>query len=232
MRLAWGIGLGVGLVALGTLWLVFQHKPSWYRPVTVNETLLQKARRESAATVDTISRQIVQGRPFEVVLADHMVNEWLAALPHQWPDARRAIPPEISDIALSFDAGKIRVGALCVHGGWRAIVSVGLTPGVSADGSKVSVALAEAHGGSMRVPRAVLEDILQRALEYTRSNPGGGNDNPTELGSILRDVLSVEELFEGVSIENNFVWPNGERPFRIDAITVRAGELHLRLEPL
>ncbi len=232
VRLALGIGLGIGLIALGTLWLVFQHKPDWYRPVTVDETVLQQARRDSAATVDTISKQIVEGRTFEVTLRDHTVNEWLAALPHQWPDARRSIPPEISDIALSFDAGKIRLGALCVRGGWRTIVSVGLTLGVSPDGSEASIALADAHGGSLPVPRAVLEDVLQRVLQHARSNPSSADDDPGELGSILRSVRSVDELFEGVKVENRFVWPNGARPFRIDAITARAGELRLRLEPL
>ena len=43
---------------------------------------------------------------------------------------------------------------------------------------------------------------------------------------------SVDELFDVVTIRNRFVWPNGDRPCRINSITTDAGELRIGIEPL
>ena len=76
--------------------------------------------------------------------------------------------------------------------------------------------------------RAVVDRLLEPVLRDVRQ----GRADRDALGSLLREVESVEDLFDGVGIRNRFVWPNGERRFRIDSVIVDDGVLRLRLEPL
>ena len=232
IRLGLGIVFIVAALMLVTLWLVFQHRPGWYRPEVVTETVLQQARTTSAAAADRVSKRIVEAETFEVRLTAGMVNQWLAALPHLWPDARRSIPPEISDLAVHFEDGRVRIGALYAKDGWQAIISVGLIPAVSGDGHAVTVTLDDARGGSLPVPRMILEEILQRVQQG--AGRVGANPDPDAgtLESALEGLRSVDDLFDGVRLRNRFVWPNGRRPIRIAAIAADNGELRLQIEPL
>ena len=236
------MGLVAGLVALIALWLTFQHKPGWYRPATLDEAGIQQARSRAIATADFVGDQMVRGEPFDVVLLDRSVNEWLAALPHVWPDARDSLPPELSDLAVRFDDGKVQIGAHYAARQWQAIVSVDMLLRPSDDGSAVEIALGGVHGGSLPVPRAILRSLLDHLLQSAWANrhlscrSGSARRVPLMAGrarpTALQEVQSVDELFEGVKIRNRFVWFNGDRPFRIDSIRIDGGELRLRIEPL
>ena len=221
-------------VALIGTWLAFQHKPAWYQPVWLDEEGYQFARRDAVATADAISDQIVQGKAFEVLLTDRSVNEWLAALPRVSPEARRALPPELHDPAVRFTDERIRVGAHYEKSGWQAIVSVDLALRVSPDGINLTIALAAVRGGSLPVPRAIVErllgPLLERAHRRHRDHDDADADSPW--GTTLHDLRSTDQLFNGVTIRNRFVWPNGRRPFRIESIRITNGELRCRLQPL
>jgi hypothetical protein len=232
MRLGLGIAFIVGAVVLVALWLVFQHRPGWYRPEVVTETMLQQARTTSAAAADRVSKQVVEAETFDVRLTADTVNQWLAALPHLWPDARRSIPPEISDLAVHFEDNRVRVGALYAKDGWQAIVSVGLILAVSGDGEAVTVTLSDARGGSLPVPRMILEEILQRVRRGAGRVVANPDPDAEALESVLVGLRSVDDLFDGVRLRNRFVWPNGRRPIRIAAIAADNGALHLQIEPL
>ena len=183
IRLGLGIALIVGLAALIALWLAFQHKPGWYQPPVVNEVMLQRARTTSAATADRVSQQIVDGEAFHVTLTDESVNEWLAALPHLWPDARRSIPPEISDVAVGFKRGRIHVGGLYAKDDWRAILNVALAVAISPDGREVTLTLTDVQGGSLPVPRMIVDEILQRVRPHSISAGQDRNPHPPHGGS-------------------------------------------------
>ncbi len=222
-------------VTLSALWLTFHHKPGWYQPVSLDEAGAQRARSQAVGVADFVSDRMVEGEEFDVVLRDRSINEWLAAWPRVWPDGKDALPPELSDPAIRFDDGRIRVAAHFATGGWRAIISVALTLGLTVDGSEVEIRLSGAHGGSLPVPRMILDDVLEHLLQGARTGPDVGGDSPSTTGllaSILREVRSVDELFEGVRIRNRFVWFNGERPFRIESVTIEDGGLRLRVRPL
>jgi len=229
---ALSLALAAGLIALIALWLAFQYKPGWYRPIVLDDAGIQRAERQAVAVADDVGDQMVEGRPFRVVLQDRSVNEWLAALPHVWPDARDALPPELTEPVVRFEDGCIKVGAHYAAGGWRTIVNMGLTLGVSADGTTVEIALNGARGGSLPIPRSVLDRVF---AQLSRSPPVG-QDKPRHaadvLASALREIESLDDLFEGVRIDNRFVWPNGDRPFRIESIEIDNGQLRLRIEPL
>lgn len=227
--------LVAGPVALIALWLAFQHKPGWYRPTTLDEAGIQRARGTAVETADRVSDQMVEGQPFDVVLDERAVNEWLAVLPHIWPEARDVLPRELSDPAVSFDDGRVRVGAYYAAGAWRAIVSVVLALGVSKDGTVIEVELSGAQAGSLPVPRMILRRVWDR---FQTGAPMSNVDFQMSIEPQLFDTrhssldISLEELFYGVRIRNRFIWFNGQRPFRIESFNINAGELRLRIRPL
>lgn len=232
LRIAAKMALAAIAVGFVALWFAFQHKPGWYRPAALDEAMLRRARSESVATADYVGDRLVERETFEVTLSDRAVNEWLAAMPELWPEARQAWPPELTEPAVRFDHGSIRLGGNIEYRGWRAIVAVGLTLTVAEDGRSIAVRLDGASGGSLPAPRAVLERwidpelarLARRSAERGRSGEG--------LDSVLSQARSIGDLYAGVSVRNRFVWFNGHRPFRIGAIEVREGELKLRIEPL
>jgi len=214
------------------LWLAFQHKPAWYQPVPLDDKGYQLARREAVATADAISDHLVQGTEFELVLTDRSVNEWLAALPSIWPEAKQALPKELHDPAVRFAEDRIRFAAHFEKDGWQAIVSVDLFVRVSKDGTSVTIALAGARGGSLPVPRAVIERLLRPLIEHARGKDRNHETDATSpWDAAVKSVRSVDQLFAGVNTRNRFIWPNGKRPFRIASIRASNGELHIRLQP-
>ncbi len=233
IRRGWFAAATLALIVLVGLWLTFQHKPAWYQPVRLNEQNYQNARRSSLMTADSISDQLVQGRESELVLSDRMVNEWLAALPLLWPEAKRKMPDEIRDPAVRFMRDRIRLAAHINKDGWQAIISVDLFVRVSGDGKSVTIALAGARGGSLPIPRTIIAKLLRPLIEQTRRGSNyQENDNASPWDAALKGVQSVNDLYAGVTTRNRFVWPNGKRPFRIASIRTGNGELRIQLQPL
>lgn len=228
--LSWAIVL-VPVVLVG-LFLAFQHKPGWYQPVRPSDRDIQRARDALVEQSDEVSDQMVTGMPFEVVLKDRSVNEWLGALGQLWPQSNLTLPQEILDPAVHFDTDCIRIGARYESKSWKAIVSLILTLRVLPDGSALEITLSGARGGSLPIPHAVLEAIVGDLIETARAGGSSGSRDGDQLISLLRDVRDPDELFNGLRVDNRFVWFNGKRPFRIAAIRVAGGELRLKVEPL
>lgn len=224
--------LVMSVPALIALWLTFQHKPGWYRPALLDEAGIQQARGEAVSVVDFVSDQMVKGRPFEMSMTNAAVNRWLCALPHIWPDAGTKWPPDFSEPAVSFESGGVRIGVHYARDGWRAIASVDLSLHVSDDGETLQVALCGVRGGSLPVPRAILDRVLGPHLKGARTVRDDGHAADDPIVAILGDVQSVEQLIAGVSIPNRFTWFNGRRPFRIESIEAVDGRLNLRIQPL
>jgi len=233
VRRGWFAAATLSLVVLLGFWLAFQHKPAWYQPVHLDEQGYQRARRDSLTTADSISDQMVQGKEFELVLSDRTVNEWLAALPLLWPEAKRALPEELHDPAIRFTEDRIRFAAHFDKSGWQAIVSVDLIVRVSDDGTSITIALAGARGGSLPIPRTIIARLLQPLIEQARRRGNHqNNDANSPWDAAVKGVRSVDELYTGVTTRNRFVWPNGKRSYRIASIRAGNGELRLRLQPL
>jgi hypothetical protein len=163
----WLIGLGVCLSV--ALWLAFQHKPGWYQPVEANEEVLRRVRRDAPNLADRISDHLVRGIPIDIVLDQATVNEWLAALPHVWPDAGRRFPEDISNPAVSFEPGRVRLGAHLKRSGWRVIGAITVELALDPVGDSVIVRLSGVQGGSLSVPRSLLAGWVTRQL--ARLNP-------------------------------------------------------------
>jgi len=212
-----------GTAACITLWLIFQHKPAWYRPAPTDPEALRDIRMKVTEIADGISRRIVAGEAFELSFADETVTEWLAALPHVWPDAAQAIPAQLSEHVVCFEPGAVRIGTLYADGGWRAVLSAAVEIDMSVDNREITLKLREAHGGSLPIPAAILHRLLANLDADSKESPsqrhGSGLDDPTS-------------LLAGTAVPNRFVWPNGKRPFRINQLELTKGRIRLTIEPL
>ncbi len=237
MEAPWGRGWKRRLALAGAviagggalLILIVEHKPRWYRPVVLDAEQLERVRGEAATTVDAISRQLVAGSPFELRLPERAVNEWLCAFLHHRPDVAGRLPVQVSDIAMDFDEGCLRLAALYDSDGWRAIVSLDAAVDVTKNGDELQLTPRRGRIGSMPVAMGIVERwLIQPAMAARRKRH-------EDSGRALSD-LSEFRLAEGERpvwrIRNRFVWPNGERPFRIRSVVPYAGEVALVIEPL
>ena len=211
-------GLVLGPIVAILLWLTLHHIPSWYRPAALDEAGTQRARSEAVSITDYISDQMVKRKPFEVTLSDKMLTQWLAALPSIWPTAHERLPPQISDIAVRFDRNVVRIGARYDRS-VLTIVNIHLALDTNENGTQLSVRALYVCCGSLPIPIAILDRMLTDRLATVDS-------------AAARKIESMSDLVKGVQFENRFVWFNGRRPFRIDSIQVRSGELRLRISPL
>jgi hypothetical protein len=156
----------------------------------------------------------------------------LAALPHVWPDTQTVLPPKISNPAVGFEDGAVRLGAHYTADRWQAIVSLGVRIDVSVDGRFIELELSGVHGGSLPVPQRIVQELLDQLLRRLRDGGHTQDGTAEPFLSALREVKSADELLDGVQVKNRFVWFNGDRPFRIDAVTIDRGQLRLQIEPL
>lgn len=197
--------------------LAFQCRPAWYDPVAADEEVIRRAQRESAAAVDETSRQLVRRKPFEVTISQQQINEWLAALPQLWPHWGERLPKEVGGLAVELEHDRVRVGALVERGGVRVVANGGLRIELTPDGKSVRLQLEDLRGGRLPVPRGLLRTVRGMILGPEEQ---GGND-----GTNLLDLM------EGLEIPNAFVWPNGERDFRLQSVRIAPEGVFLTLEP-
>lgn len=220
------------LFATAALWLTFQHKPGWYRPVAPSAATTRRAQADSAAVFDFISDQMAAGRPFEVTLSAASVTGWLAALPVLWPEIQAEVPPELSDFGVGFEGGAVRLGAHVERNGWKVIANVGVVPEVSTEGGEIRLRLLDVRGGSLPLPRRAVERMLGGGDWVGEASIDDAASAKSPWQAALRDVRTVDDAYRGVSLRNRFVWPNGRRPYRIASVAAADGVLRLRIEPL
>jgi len=221
-----------GIVAITTIWLALHYKPVWYVPVSLSEAAALQARKEVASAYENVTLKIIEKSSFEVTLDEHTVTKWLAVLPTLWPEAREALPPEMSEPAVGFQEGRIYLGAHYRRKWWRTIVNLSVAVSLSNDGRFVVVTLEDVRCGLIPVWRTWLRKWLPK-----ESLRGHGVPNPGAIASGAQQYQSLpaesgSDLFSGLKIENRFVWLNGERPFRLRSIRIEAGKLRLGIEPL
>jgi len=214
------------LVSVIAMWSVVEHKPAWYAPARLDDGARRAARRSAAARADAFGDLLVRREPFDFVLTEEEVNGWLASAPEWWPRAKEA---DWRDPVVRFEPGTARLGALVERGGWRAIVSVAVGVRLASGGSDVELRLEEAYGGSLPIPLAVLG---WAAARHGLSDSGRDSDRQgASVTSLVHVLESVDELLSGVRRPNWFVWPNGDRAFSIEELTLEEGRLKLRIRP-
>ncbi len=182
---------------------------------------------DATDTFDWISARMVAGQPFEVVLRGESLNEWLAAAPVSWPDMAEAIPPQVRGMALRLREGGLSLGVRYADERWESIVSVDTSLAMSPDGSSLVVRPMGVRVGAVHVP---LEWIAAAAAAVgpmdIRELERSGLRSPT--GPITKPA----DFAQGVVFDNAFVWPNGERSFRIDALDIDERTARIRVSPM
>ncbi len=214
------------LVAIGS-WFVVQHKPGWYAPALLDEAGQQRARREATERADTFGDSLVRREAFEVVLLDEQVNEWLSVMPPLWETEEGV---EVRDLAVHFETGAVRLGALVDRNGWRIILSVGIGVALAEEGQEVELRLLDTYGGSFPIPLTA----LSWASGARSEDSGGDSDGDTSsdrLDPLYWDIQSVDDLLDGVRRRNRFVWPNGKRSFSIEHLSIEPGRVRLLIRP-
>lgn len=216
---------------LVVLWMKFHRIPAWYVPVEVSVEDLPRIRSESSRWADDIGDKVVRRRSFEIELHEFTVNEFLAALPDIAPDADRYLPREVLDPCIDLRDGEIHFGARLVQEAWQCIVTLAIAVQVTDDGRYLAVALRDVRGGSLSIPQSLLQRVVGPLLEDAQKALQRGRSSNV-WSEAFRDVDSVGKLYEGVRVRNRFTWPNGNRRFRIESITVLDGVVKVVIDPL
>ena len=201
----------VGVIAI---LFTLQHRPAWYSPVRLTDLEARDARADATRTADQMGHRLVAGVPFDMVLRDKNVNAWLTATPRAWQELFRSSEVDIADPAVAFIDGKVRIGALFRLGPWPLILSTNWKLTVSPDGESIDLRLVGVRGGSLPVPTGLLASVSGALQSYVGGSTDESDQSMTQAAA--EQAIPISAFIDGMPIENRFVWPNGERAFRID----------------
>ncbi len=234
-RLRWVL-LGLGLVALVTvvtLWLMFQHIPSWYRPPGVAPANHQRIRNDWAGSRDSLEQKLLRQEPFEFAFTQDQLNAWLAIREAVWPLSREWLPNALSDPFILIEKDSIRVAVTYRSGAVRTIISARLQFAVQPGGIKVT--LSDLAGGSLAIPDSWVRDRL--ALVDGRSWPTGQRSR-YQLGG--PPLAALPDVLSGMVFADMWTWEGAklggegklELPFQITSIRAEPGILIIGFRPL
>lgn len=207
------VGLAAGLLLLAggvVLALAVTRRPAWYQPATIDHARLPADRQALMGQLDEISAALNAHRSVQVTLNAGQVNRWLAARAELWPETDLDWDP-CDQPQIDFLPGRIRVAALVRHAGLRAVASVVCR--LSVDEQYVRVQCETARLGAVPVPL----DWLARQW------PGLAD---------IRAEGRVARADQAWVLENEGVWSNGRKRYRIERLEIDAGHAVVTLRPL
>jgi len=232
-RLLVGGVILLGVVAVTTvgMFLSLQYIPQWYAPPKLTDDDLPRIRASLPAAFEDFSRRLVAGKPFKFTLAAKTINEWIASRNAIWPDAYNALPPNVQEPVIWFDNELVTIGATVVDGSLRAVVSFGISVGVSVD--TIELFAENTVVGSLTLPVDWLTTVVDLpAADELELAMARLKDTVQLIDDEATDRSVTQRLLKGVRVKNRFRWPNGKRWFRIQSIGMEAGQLTLAIQPL
>lgn len=184
-------------------------RPSWYEPAAVDPARLRTDKQELVELFDSIGDALNNGQAIRCELDEAQFNRWLAARDEIWPlvgfefELEGASYPQIQLL----EGNRLRFGFTSTRSPVSVVMSVTLRLELS--GTDLLVHLEGVRAGALPIPRS----LVTRALR-------------TQEGAL--------DLVDGATIRlpNDAIWPNGERPFRIESIEISAGRALVELAPL
>lgn len=211
------------VVAAGTGWLLFQHIPSWYRPIEVSPEAAVAVRTEFANMIDGVGGGLnkTQGR-FECRFTQEQLNTWLAAREVIDPMTRKWLPSGLRDPMVVIEADGVRLAVAARTNGVETVL--GLKVRAQAEEGGIRLWLTDVTCGSLPVPQTLIEEHLAKIDAALRRRSDGDHT--------VASIPSLTGLFEGVLLPNEWDWPNVRRRFRIADVRTERGALILSLEPL
>lgn len=224
------VAAGLFCVLCVFLWLLIAHVPSWYRPPYVPESRYAEVRNGMLDVVSDFGDRLVDGEPFEVVLTDRQLSEWIAVRGELWPESDEWIPPFIRGPMVAFRPGRIILAGRLEKDGWQVVVSGELR--VVVGEKSVSVRLEQVAGGSCPVPVATVAGQLQPILAAEGQDIDAMPDYVAEVVRRFRESDAAAYLRDGLTTDNRFYWQVSKRWFRIASLHVEGGRLRIQIEPL
>lgn len=208
--------LAAVLLLLLLAWLTFAIllaatcRPASYRPMSINQARLAHDKRNLVNLVDEIGVALNAGQTALITLDEAQINRWLAGRAHFWPDANLDLTPfDHPQIALEPDA--VAVAAQVADGNWRIVLSIACKIQICAE--TIQIDCARARVG--RLPLPVAWGLRQSAAAVAEGLP--------------RDW----RLADGqLVLPNRFTWPNGERAYKVQRLTIRDKTVQIELAPL
>jgi len=226
------IGLAVAILVVGGgLWMVVHHVPGWYKPVYVPEAQIDQVRTDAVRNYSRFGDGLVRHNTFAFTLDERQVSEWITAREHIWPESGDWLPAWVKEPVVSFRDGHILVGARLDFDGHQLIAGAYLTIELGSDDILV-VRLDRVVAGSLPLPLSALGGPLAQLLRLEGRDLDFLPESVADTAEYFRESEPVSVLSKGIRRANRFIWENGRRPYRIDAIKIADGKLTLTIEPL
>ncbi|HPD29979.1 MAG TPA: hypothetical protein PLL20_08295 [Phycisphaerae bacterium] len=215
------------LVTGVTLWLMFQHIPSWYRPPAIAPANHQRIRNDWAGSRDSLQQAMLREEPFEFAVTQDQINSWLAIREAIWQLSREWLPSALSEPFVRIEKDSLRLAATYRSGSIRTVLSARLEIALRADG--IWVRLAGLDAGSLGVPDAWVRERL-RLIDGRAWSPG--KKSRYQLGG--PPLPSLPTLPDGAVFPATWVWKESELalPFEIAGLRFEPGVLVVSLRPL
>lgn len=218
----------IGGIVFATVvgWLMFQRIPAWYRPIEIDPAHTQEVLDDFIRTSEVINTQINgQDAPFQHTFSQDQINQWLGAREKVWPLARKWLPPMMSHPCVTFEKDTVCLASTIEQGGVAAVFSTRFNLAATPEG--LWLKLTRVSGGVLALPRFIIQRHLA-ALEQQTSKY-----NPLEGLALDPDrPPTISQLPRGVWLKNEFVWENGNRPYRITHLKFAPGKCTATFEPL
>ncbi|MHC4443889.1 MAG: hypothetical protein ACYTBZ_03200 [Planctomycetota bacterium] len=226
LRWIWAALAAVIAVSLGTGWLMFQHIPSWYRPLQIPPANHQKIRDDLTYTYNQINVSINKSNhPFEYRLTQDQINAWLAIKEKIWPASRKWLPAQLTEPFISIDKDTIRLAATYRRGKLKTVLSAQLKAQANQKG--ILLRLLEVSGGSLNTPQA----WVRKRLKKIDSNVWPAQKHPKyQYGN--QKLPQLSQLYNGIMLPNAWVWQIGKRPFRIIGLKLENGAAVITFQPI
>lgn len=210
-----------------SLFLAAQRKPAWYAPSALDAKQRREARADATNLVDDISRLMVRGEPFVFSLGAERVTTWLGAV-----DIEEFITSENEDVRLARPAvalpggERLAIGLEVSRLGLRAVLSVEIRCALTEDGDELMLYIDSIRLGAIAIPRSQAMKILAPVREELEA---GMRADPDGFGARMEE--GEGESLAVIRVRNDFVWPNGERAFRIRSIDATESAVSFGIVP-
>lgn len=216
--------LCVAFIAFG--WMLFQHIPRWYQPVVFAPEEMQAVRDNYGAVGSDISRRMFSDEgAFRYTFTQDQINAWLPVLRNDVPPIRELLPPAFQNPYVSIGPDGVRLAVTVNYDGIRTVMSALL--GVVVDEEAISLRVKGVTGGSLPIPGPLLRQQLKRvdAKVGPLHSVEGRTVGPD-------DEVMPSTFLDGIQLTREYIWPNGERWYRILDLELQKGAIVATLEPL
>lgn len=169
--------------------------------------MIESDKADLVALYDDISEALNRGQTAVIEVTEQQLNRWIRSRGEIWPDFDRELG-DFRDPQIRLLAGnQIAFAASYNVKGWPTIPTVRLALDVD---ERIVCRLHDLQIGRLSVPASWVWPIIRERIESSSLHRVGIDEN-------------------GLNIFNEWVWDNGEVPYRVSAISVAEGQARIEL---